>query len=287
MTDRTGKPDVSPGPRDENKDRIQEDLVLIEMVQSGSISHWHAFVDKYAGLIFSVIRRQLFAEDIDEARTVFADVLEALYRGKLAEFRGRSALSTWLIVVSRGMALDHLRRIEGRRKMPKGFGELSPLEQDIFRLHNVEGLSFEVVLQTLSSSGNPLSAESLANVVIKIESMFDRHYLRRLEYEAKAPALHVASGRLLEFMQRTQLQHERVSDDEPDRALELKDLRLKARRIRELLSEFSEQEQSVMRMRFDEEKTARQISDDLGLGGPRRVYTIIEGVIRKIRNMLS
>ena len=115
------KPNSSQSPANtpQRETRVQEDLALIEMVLGGSTAHWHAFVDRYAGLIYSVIRRQLFAEEEDEVRTVFADVLESLYRGKLSEFRGSSELSTWLIVVSRGKALDHLRHIQGRRKNPQ------------------------------------------------------------------------------------------------------------------------------------------------------------------------
>ena len=95
-----------PSPRGEGgaslparEERIREGVELARAVSEGSIPHWHAFVDRYSGLIYSVIRRQLFAETEDDVRNVFADVLDVLYRGKLAEFAGRSDLSTWLIVV--------------------------------------------------------------------------------------------------------------------------------------------------------------------------------------------
>ena len=88
-------------------------------------------------------------------RTVFADILEALYKGKLAEFRGSSELSTWLIVVSRGKALDHLRHLQGRRKMPQGHDTLTRFEQQVFRYHHVEGLGFDAVIHSLHSAGLP------------------------------------------------------------------------------------------------------------------------------------
>jgi hypothetical protein len=37
----------------------------------------------------------------------------------------------------------------------------------------------------------PANAEMIAHAVLKIESTLDRHYLRRLEADAKAPALGV------------------------------------------------------------------------------------------------
>lgn len=264
--------------------RVQEDLVLIEMVLSGSISQWHTFVDRYSGLIYSVIRRQLFAEDDDEIRTVFADVLAALYKGKLGEFKGRSDLSTWLIVVSRGTALDYLRKRDGRRKLPKPYNDLSPLEQDIFRLHHIEGLGFDVILHTLHVAGKTATAEDVAHAVLKIDSTFDRHYLRRLEYNAKAPALGVASGRLLEYIQHAQITMRRRPSDRPDDVLEQKEIGRRAERVRELLSEFSNEEREVMRLRFEEDWPARRIAETLKFASPRRVYTIIDSISRIIRN---
>jgi RNA polymerase sigma factor (sigma-70 family) len=267
--------------------RIQEDLALIREIEAGSTAHWHALVDRYAGLIYSVVRRQLFAEDEDEIRTVFTDVLDALYHGKLGEYEGRSELSTWLIVVSRGKALDYLRRRDGRRKLPQSYDQLSPLEQDVFRLHHVEGLAFEGVIQTLASSGQRVTADDVANAVIRIESLMDPNYLKRLEYDARAPALGVSSGRLLDFLNSMQIQYERPRADTPDRALERKELEIMGRRVRALLAEMTDQEQEVMRLRFDEGWTAKRISDELGLGGQRRVYTIIDRVVRNVRRKMN
>jgi len=270
----------------ERESRLQEDLTLIEMILGGSTAHWHAFVDRYAGLIYSVIRRQLFAEDDDEVRTVFADVLEALYQGKLAEFRGSSELSTWLIVVSRGKALDHLRHLQGRRKMPQGYDSLSPLEQQVFRLHHVEGLSFDAVIHSLHSAGVAASAESVAHAVLKIEGTLDRHYLRRLESESRAPALGVVSGRLLDYMTHADIERER-NTERPDDGLERQEIERMAERVRGLLAELTEEEREVVRLRFEEGLTAQQIADERGLAGQRRVYTIIDRALRRLRQLME
>ncbi len=257
------------------------------MILGGSTAHWHAFVDRYAGLIYSVIRRQLFAEEEDDVRTVFADVLAALYQGKLAEFRGSSELSTWLIVVSRGKALDHLRHLQGRRKTPQGFDTLSLFEQQVFRLHHAEGLGFEAVIHSLHSAGMPANAEMVAHAVLKIEGTLDKHYLRRLEADAKAPALGVVSGRLLDYMSHVDIVRERASDDAADHRLEREETERMAARVRELLAELSDEEQEVIRLRFDEGHTAQEIADERGLSGQRRVYTILDGAMRKLRRLLE
>jgi len=282
-----------PGPRPlpanspQRETRVQEDLALIEMILAGSTAHWHAFVDRYAGLIYSVVRRQLFVEDDDETRTVFADILESLYKGKLAEFRGSSELSTWLIVVSRGKALDHLRHLQGRRKHPQGYETLSPFERQVFRFYHVEGLGFDAVIHSLQSAGMPANAEMIAHAVLKIESTLDRHYLRRLEADAKAPALGVVSGRLLEFLNHMDIQRERTDEDHPTEFLDRDATERMAARVRELLSELSDEERDVVRLRFEEGWTAQRIANEKGFSGQRRVYTILDGVMRKLRKGLG
>jgi RNA polymerase sigma factor (sigma-70 family) len=266
--------------------RVQEDLALIEMVLGGSTAHWHAFVDRYAGLIYSVIRRQLFAEEEDDVRTVFADVLESLYRGKLGEFRGSSELSTWLIVVSRGKALDHLRHIQGRRKHPQGWDDLSPLERHVFKFHFVEGLGFDAVLQSLRSAGSPTNAETVAHAVLKIEATIDKHYLRRLESDAKAPALGVVSGRLLDYLNHMDIERGRTESD-PDDSFTRDGIEKMALRVRELLEGLSDDEREIVRLRYEEGWTAQRIAEERGLSGQRRVYTILDGALRKLRRLID
>jgi len=280
-------PNRVPATEAERQTRVHEDMALIEMILGGSTAHWHTFVDRYAGLIYSVIRRQLFVEEEDEVRTVFADVLEALYRGKLAEFRGHSELSTWLIVVSRGKALDHLRHLQGRRKTPQGYDTLSPFEREVFRLHHVEGLGFDSVIHSLHSAGMPANAEMVAHAVLKVESTLDRNYLRRLEADAKAPALGVVSGRMLEFISHMDIQRERRDDDHPSDVLDRDDLARMSARVKELLSELGEEEREILRLRFEEGWTAQKIAEERGLAGQRRVYTVLDGAIRKLRRKLG
>jgi len=287
-SNRDTRPGAPVSARDTARDeRIRESLELVRAVTGGSLPHWHTFVDRYSGLLYSVIRRQLYAETEDEVRDAFADVLDVLYRGKLAEYAGRADLATWLIVVARGRALDHLRHRIGRRKRPVAMDDLSPIEQEVFRLHFVEGLSFEAVIHALDAAGHRVSADDLANAVLRIETVMDPHYLRRLEYAARAPSMGVSSGRMLRMLTELQIRTERARPETPDRALERRELEAMGRRVRALLDEMSDEEREVIRLRFDEEWTARRIAEELGLSSQRRVYTIIDRALRKLRNLLT
>jgi RNA polymerase sigma factor (sigma-70 family) len=57
--------------------------------------------------------------------------------------------------------------------------------------------------------------------------------------------------------------------------------------VRSLVEQLSEEEQEVLRLRYSEERTAREIADELGLGSQRRVYTILDRAVRKLRKLLG
>src|SRR5215470_869948 len=111
----------------------REDRELVEAVLSGSEHAWRAFLDRYAGLIHAMILRYLPAADRDEVRSLYAEVLLALHRGKLRTYEGRAALSTWLTLVTRSEVLDHLRHRFGRREPPRALARMRPAERLIFK----------------------------------------------------------------------------------------------------------------------------------------------------------
>src|SRR5262245_21317962 len=72
------------------------DLALVRRILDGDEEAWRYFVERYAGLILAMSRRYLHTHDVDDIRTVFADVLDSLHRSRLRTYEGRAALSTWL-----------------------------------------------------------------------------------------------------------------------------------------------------------------------------------------------
>ncbi len=279
--------DMSQSPDANDSDRFSDDLALIEEIQSGSVEHWQRFVERFSGLIYSVIRRQLFAEDEDDVRTVFADVLHDLYHGKLAEYKGRAELATWLIVVSRGKALDFLRSRDGRRALPAAYPDFTPLQQQVFRLYHAEGLPMEIVMESLDRAGHKTTVEDVAEAVLEIEGRVDRHYLRRLESNARARSLGAMSGRVLDFLAEMRFRGEDGDDGRPDRALARKEHEERIARVQELVSRLSDEEQKVLNLRYEQDWTAGRIARELELGSQRRVYTILDRALRKLRSLFD
>lgn len=235
----------------------------------------------------TVLRQQLFAEDSDEISTVYVDILEDLYKGKLSDYEGRSALSTWLVLVSRGKALDYLRRKRGRKRLPKGFERLDAFDRRVFQLHYVEGLSLEVLMATLDWNGEPASVDRVAESIQRIEAEIDGRYLKRLRFDHQARANGIDSGRLLEYFLHVKAEYHRGTRiSAADRALIEEEREAVLERVAALRGRLPETERAVLALRFDRGLSAREISRELGVESPRRVYAIIEAAVKRLREAL-
>lgn len=97
---------------------IRFDRADLDAVLAGQKAAWDRYVENYAGIIFSValrlLRMRTGSADSDEARDITQDVFLKLVKDDfrlLATFDpSRASMSTWLTVVTRSTAMDHLRK---------------------------------------------------------------------------------------------------------------------------------------------------------------------------------
>ena len=265
-----------------------DDLNLVSSIFCGSITAWRRFVTDYSGLIYIVIRRHLPAEDNDCIRTLSVNILKQLYQSDLQKYHGRSTLSTWLFVYVARKALDYWRAQHGRYRQPKGFEELSNLDREVLRLYYIEKMPLDIVVHTLNWNGKKITAYDIVEAIERIESTLDPRFLKRLDEEYQVRKNNVASRRLLQYMIHARLEYERhIDDNEPDRDLLEQEARQTSEKIQALLSELPELDRKIIDLKFSKRLPANQISDKLALGGQRKVYTIIDRVLRKLRTSLS
>ncbi len=262
------------------------DLALAEAVLRGDLEAWHLFIEQKSGIIIAVLRRYLFDED--ELRTVYVDVLTKLRRGQLATYAGRSALTTWLTLVSRGAAADHLRHRFGRREDPVGLEHLDARAREVYRLYCVEGLDYEDVRLRLRESGKLGADESLAEILAEIESQLTNRTLRRIAWDLHATSVGAASGRLLEYTEAIREEMDRRGRErQPEAELLAREAAATVERVRELITDLPDEERRVLELRFDEGWTAERIAEELGLPGRRRVYTIADRAVARLRRWLG
>jgi DNA-directed RNA polymerase specialized sigma24 family protein len=74
-----------------------------------------------------------------------------------------------------------------------------------------------------------------------------------------------------------------VEVESPDYYLMERESRQTARRVAELVGRLGPAERELVQLRYERGRTAEEVARELGLAGPRAVYTMTERVLRKIR----
>jgi RNA polymerase sigma factor (sigma-70 family) len=281
---------IESGPLSSEADaRLREsDLSLAGAVSSGSIPAWHEFLHRYSRLIFSVVRRHLVAEDEDDLRTVYVGVLEALYSRELAKYKGDTRLTTWLIVFTRSRALDFLRKRRGRYRLPAGYAGLSDFEKKVLELYFVKRLPLAVVLHVARSAGHAVTLDDVVDASCRIRDVVDARYLIRLDRQFQAERYCVDSVQMLRYLLEVQWDcEERMRSNQPDRHLIEKEARAKVERLKAHIAALTPREREILELRFRRKLSAKEIARLLGLGGQRRAYTVIDGLVRKLRKAME
>ncbi len=269
-------------------DDYEDDLRLVQAVAEGSLDAWHAFVDQYAGLIYGVVRRHLLAEDEDDVRSVYVDVLSRLYEGEIQTFRAESSLATWLIAFTRNRAFDHARKRHGRRRDPAGIDRLSEFDREVLRLFYMERLPLDIVVHVLSWRGGKVTADEVVESMQRIEEIVDRRYLSRLDREYMAKRYGIDSRCILAYVADLRQEYdEKTHGNRPDVHLMKEEARGIVERVHEMVSELTTVEQEVASLWFDKRLAAPEIARKLGLKNQRRVYTIKNKLMQKIRKSLE
>lgn len=274
------QPEALPSPDAEH----QADFELVETILDGDESAWHAFVERYAGLISHVARR--YMSDEDEVANVQVQVLEALRKGKLGTYRGRSSLATWLILVSRNATTDALRHRFGRRDIPHGLKQLDDLHREVFRLYYVEGMTFAGTLQALRRRDGDLDADGLLDALHVIDDRLTDRTLRRITYELASQSVVGASGRILEYCDHIRWEAEDLgrTHDPLDR-LVARDAEARAQEALALVAQLPPEDRRILSLRFDKGMRAKDIAEKLDLSGQRKVFTILDRITRRLRRL--
>lgn len=266
----------------------EQDRALVRAVLEGSTDAWHQLVRRYSRLIMAVIHRYIPHHRQDEARSLYATVLESLYRSKLATFQGRSSLSTWLVLVTRSAVVDDLRHRLGGRDLHEALRALPAFEREVFQRYYVEGLSFGAVRRLVRDQGALVSGERLLEALRTIEERVHSRYARRLSYDLHAQSVGAASGRLLEYLDHARFEFEERSEAErADFETLAREARQFVHRVRAEIDRLPEEERKLIMLRFEQGWTAQRIAEELGLEGQRTVYTLLDRIMRVLRRRIE
>lgn len=260
----------------------ESDRRLVDEILAGTLAAWHQFVERYSGLIYATLRTHLLAEDEDEVRGAYVDLLYTLYHGKLASFEGRSKLGTWLVLVARNAAFDRLRQLYGRGRPPAGWRALDPVTREVYRLAIVEGLGFDIVRRMARPAGPPLDEPELLGALARVRALPRQPRRPRLRGRDGISGCPKVSAR--EYALHLQLLSEETEGNrDPEATLVRREMALVHRRLLRELRGLPAQERRVLYLRFWRNLTAGAIAKRLGFAKERQAYSSIDRALRKLR----
>lgn len=262
------------------------DLQQARSVSAGSVEAWHDIVQRYSGLVLTVVRRYLADFEEEAQRDTYVEVLEYLYETGLAKYDGRASLSTWVMAIARSRALDRRRARLGRKRDPAWMDALQALDREIFHLYYEEGASIGSIRERLADRGEAMTVADVSRALDRIEEQMDPRVRSRLAYDLYARSIGAASGNLLDLLDHLKRESAAAAEAlRPDLILLEQQANRLLEQVQRALLELDAEERKVVELRFYQSLTARQIATEMGLQGPRRAYSLIDRALDHLRQL--
>jgi DNA-directed RNA polymerase specialized sigma24 family protein len=183
--------------------------------------------------------------------------------------------------------MDHLRRKFGRDSKMKALERLAPAERRLFRLYYIEGLSPRDVVARLELEDGPWTDDRFLAALHEVEKKLGDRWLKRLAYDLHAQSVGAASGRLLEYLDHVRDEFDqRAGAYSPEYYIMQREAQRTIDHLRSALMDLSATDRRLLELRFERGWTARRIASELGVTGPRRVYSMIERLVNGLRRQL-
>lgn len=262
---------------------MDDELNLVKEAAGGSEEAWKEFVKRYTSNLRRVIER--YVKNSELAGELFVSLLEKLKGGKLDTFSGKSTLSTWLFIVTRNHCRDHFRTASGIRHINSAMSGLDGLERRFFTLYFIESNPVQVTIESLRAEfGREITyldiIECEERVRGKIEEKGLGNLMEKLLYTPKRDAL--PSVERISAQSGMERYFESTKPP-PDTLMQSRDLARLIRYMREAVARLPHQDQLIIRMRFEHGKSARRISEILGMKDEKQVYRKLEKLFESIR----
>jgi RNA polymerase sigma factor (sigma-70 family) len=163
-----------------------DDRTLLETLAAGGPVAWQTFLEICSETIFRVV--SLFADTYDDRMDLFLFVCTKLHDDgmrRLRSFRFRPEapcrFSTWLAVVVKNLAVDHLRAREGRFRPFRRVDAMEEVDRLVFDYHLRDGKSLEEVRHLLETRhGIGVGDVELAGRAARVEATLSANQRWRL-----------------------------------------------------------------------------------------------------------
>lgn len=240
---------------------------LLSVLFSGnrySYLAWEEFLQRFSKLILKVIWK--YESDYDKVMEAYLFICEKLTNNDFEVLKkynddfdhASPKFSTWLMAVSKNICVDLYRKSNGRKRYPKGIRRLSKEDRLFFELYYWKGLPVDEIAKTMGLT-NGTHGNAISDSLNRINDALVR--------TPKTPK----TVQMVAFNESRYI----VSDE-----LEEPDLNAQMETWIETLPA---NEKLILRLRFWENLSAREIAEILDIEPYVKVYTMIKSSLKKLR----
>jgi RNA polymerase sigma factor (sigma-70 family) len=245
---------------------------------------WAEFLEAYSPVILQIV--QLFEREPDHAADCFLFVCEQLNQNQFRRLRrfkpdGPARFVTWLRVVVRNLCLDWHRKEFGRQRVFDSIARLAAFDQDVYSKVYEQGLSQEEALFSLGTKYPRLTVDEVGESVGRIQQALTPRQLWLLSTRRpKVESLESESADNQESLER------QIPDPRPDpQALSV--TREDQAALERALNGLSAPERLLIKLRFEQDLTLREVAELLDLKDPQTADRRIREVLERLRKELS
>lgn len=243
---------------------------------------WASFLALYSPLILQVVR--LWERDSDEVGDCFVYVCEQLSGRQFRRLRqfqpeGPARFSTWLRAVLYNLCVDWHRREFGRQRLFRTVARLPRLEQEIFRRMYQEGLQLEEAVLTMQARFPGLNLAQAAEALERLRGVLTPRQLWLLTAGKRSPTESDSADELA-------ARGKEAPDGAPDPEKLVVSNEQRAA-LADALSRLSAAERLLVRLRFEQGLTLRQVARLVGLADAQTADRRIKGVLERLRKLLT
>ncbi|HWP81691.1 MAG TPA: sigma-70 family RNA polymerase sigma factor [Bacteroidota bacterium] len=230
---------------------------------------WREFLRQYSNLFLKII--WTFERDHDNVMDKYLFVCSKLADNDFASLRTfdphhkhrAPKLSTWLTVVVQNLCVEAYRASHGRKRYPQALLRMSAFDREVFNLWYWKGFALDEIESHVRLRRNGFSS-SVAASLRRIHTALTRSSRQKL-LQSSPVEISFDDTRLIEGIHT------------PDEQGELEAW------LENSLEKLSVRERVAIRLRFYEDLTAAEIAAIMKIQPVRRVYTLLENALRKLR----
>jgi RNA polymerase sigma factor (sigma-70 family) len=253
--------------------------MLSALSSSERQSAWCAFLDRYSGLIYHVVRS--FDRDPDRSGNAFLFICEQLSANDFRRLRkfdvgGRATFSTWLCAVVRNLCLDWHRKEHGRRRIFDLVTHRDETDQVLFEIVFRRGFSAEEARDELSRRGIDVSFAAVEERICDLRRCLSSRQLWLLSCgNAVLDSINDEEGTFVE-----------PADSSPDPEA-LAALRETHRQVFSAVASLTDSDRLLIRLRYQEGLTLQQVAKLVGLKDAQTADRRLRDIIDDLRQRLG